>query len=205
MIAGKSYSGLVTDIWSSGVILYAMVCGFLPFEELKTAKLYKKILAGDFKLPRFLSTQCASFLQSILTVNPSERATISEIRKHTWYNQFADKAPRGLFPCKQLMPLDNDIYETLIEKFKFDPDYAAKCIEANRHNEVTSAYHLLSKKARRCDTRDKAFKALSLFNLGKDSSHNDTDLASMNLNTEKNDSKEGTGPIVACNGFQGPS
>ena len=32
MILGKKYSGLLIDIWSSGIILYAMVCGYLPFE-----------------------------------------------------------------------------------------------------------------------------------------------------------------------------
>jgi len=55
MIAGKKYYGLKSDIWSSGVVLYAMVCGFLPFEDPKTSNLYKKILAGDFKIPKFLS------------------------------------------------------------------------------------------------------------------------------------------------------
>jgi len=48
MIAGERYFGSKVDIWSCGVILYAMVCGYLPFEDPDTAKLYKKILRGDF-------------------------------------------------------------------------------------------------------------------------------------------------------------
>ena len=32
MIAGKKYVGLDVDIWSCGVILFATVCGYLPFE-----------------------------------------------------------------------------------------------------------------------------------------------------------------------------
>ena len=55
MIAGKRYHGLQVDIWSSGVTLYAMLCGYLPFEDPDTAILYKKILKGDFEIPDFLS------------------------------------------------------------------------------------------------------------------------------------------------------
>jgi 5'-AMP-activated protein kinase catalytic alpha subunit len=47
MIESKApYEPLMVDIWSSGVILYAMVCGCLPFEDPDTPKLYKKILGG---------------------------------------------------------------------------------------------------------------------------------------------------------------
>ncbi len=54
MIAGKKYTGLRVDIWSCGVIMYALLCGYLPFEDKNTKVLYKKILAGDFKIPRIV-------------------------------------------------------------------------------------------------------------------------------------------------------
>ena len=40
MLAGKKYKGLDIDIWSVGIILYAMVCGYLPFEDDDTSKLF---------------------------------------------------------------------------------------------------------------------------------------------------------------------
>jgi 5'-AMP-activated protein kinase, catalytic alpha subunit len=55
MIAGKKYHGLASDIWSCGIILYAMTCGYLPFEDPNTNKLYKKILACDYVIPGFIS------------------------------------------------------------------------------------------------------------------------------------------------------
>jgi len=46
MIEGKKYNSVVVDIWSSGVILFALLCGFLPFEDQNTSNLYKKIIGG---------------------------------------------------------------------------------------------------------------------------------------------------------------
>ena len=48
MIAGKKYESIKVDIWSCGVILYALLCGSLPFEDQNTSELYKKILGGEY-------------------------------------------------------------------------------------------------------------------------------------------------------------
>ena len=91
MIAGKRYNGIEVDIWSSGVTLYAMLCGFLPFEDPDTAILYKKILRGDFELPDFLSNRSIKFLQALLCTDPRQRLTLREIKKHQWFTQFDKK------------------------------------------------------------------------------------------------------------------
>ena len=55
MVSGKRYQGIKTDLWSSGIILYAMLCGYLPFEDSNTAELYKKIISSPLKMPEFLN------------------------------------------------------------------------------------------------------------------------------------------------------
>ena len=55
MIAGKKYESVLVDIWSSGVILFALLCGYLPFEDQNTSCLYKKILEGDYEIPKGVS------------------------------------------------------------------------------------------------------------------------------------------------------
>ena len=45
------------------------------------------------------------------------------------------------------MPINNSIYEKLIQTYNYDPDYAVKVIEKNRHNFVTATYYLMLKKA----------------------------------------------------------
>lgn len=98
MIQGESYEPLKTDIWSSGVILYAMVCGYLPFEDPNTANLYKKILSGDFDLPIFLSIDAGNILKCILNTTPETRYGVDEIRGHIWTKSNGLlKVPSGLF------------------------------------------------------------------------------------------------------------
>ena len=84
MIAGKKYKGLNADIWSCGVILYAMICGYLPFEDPNTGKLYKKILNCDYKIPNWISTEARDILRCVLNTDPSDRYTIDEIRSHVF-------------------------------------------------------------------------------------------------------------------------
>ena len=85
MIAGKRYRGIEVDIWSSGVTLYAMLCGFLPFEDPDTALLYKKILKGSFELPEFLTNRSIKFLKQLLCTDPDKRLTLRQIKLSPWF------------------------------------------------------------------------------------------------------------------------
>lgn len=73
MIAGQFYHGSQVDIWSCGVILFALICGYLPFEDPNTANLYKKILNGDFTIPKIASDDAKDMIRCILQTKPEIR------------------------------------------------------------------------------------------------------------------------------------
>jgi 5'-AMP-activated protein kinase catalytic alpha subunit len=114
MIAGKRYNGLQTDIWSSGVVFYAMVAGYLPFEDPKTSNLYKKIMAADYQMPKFLTPDCKDFITKILSTDPETRYKISDIRNHQFMKknlEGVDHIPHepGLIPGIQKMPWTKEL------------------------------------------------------------------------------------------------
>ena len=145
MIAGKKYEGIKVDIWSSGVILFAMVCGYLPFEDQNTGELYKKIMAGEYKIPKFLSSGLKDLIAGVLNKDPNRRLGIDEIRSHPWYRQIKEEICPGILVGYNQIPVDDQILEQL-EQLDIDPEYVRQCLEANKHNSKTTAYYLLLKR-----------------------------------------------------------
>lgn len=86
MINGDGYQGKTTDLWSCGIILFAMVSGQLPFEDEDLSVLYKKILSADYMMPDFISYEVQDLLSRILVPDPEERINIEEIKSHPWFN-----------------------------------------------------------------------------------------------------------------------
>lgn len=149
MIAGKKYLGANVDIWSCGVIMFALICGFLPFEDPDTSKLYKKILSGEFKIPSFVSKPAADLLQKILTTDPEKRLKIEEIRQHPWFQSHQPVCVnKGLIVGYNQIPNEEQILEMLDQK-GFQKEYAVRCLDANKHNHVTTCYYLLLKRLER--------------------------------------------------------
>ena len=85
MVAGKKYNGFKIDIWATGIILYAMLCGYLPFEDKNNDILFKKILECKVKYPKYVGEKAKDLIKKILVKEPDERITISQIKKHTFF------------------------------------------------------------------------------------------------------------------------
>jgi serine/threonine protein kinase len=86
MIKGNPYSQ-AADIWSSGIVLYSMLTGMLPFDDDNLQTLLRKIVTQDVTYPSFLSPALIDLLRRMLTKNPELRITLPEIKEHDWFSQ----------------------------------------------------------------------------------------------------------------------
>ena len=95
MVCGNKYNGFKIDVWSCGIIIFAMICGYLPFEDPDNEILFKKIMKCQVEYPDYLSDNVLDIMNKILVVNPNKRITIEEIKKHPFYlmgkNEFEKK------------------------------------------------------------------------------------------------------------------
>ena len=90
MVMGNKYNGFCIDIWSSGIILYAMLCGYLPFEEMENDEynevLFRNIVECNVDYPNeFITPVAKDLLCKILVKDPKKRITIEEIKVHNFY------------------------------------------------------------------------------------------------------------------------
>lgn len=85
VVSGEKYDGLKADIWSCGVILYAMVTGRLPFDDDNIQRLLQKVQMGQYHLPSDLPVDLRDLIRAMLTVDPDKRISLKDVKRHPWF------------------------------------------------------------------------------------------------------------------------
>ncbi|AAK39929.1 SNF-related kinase (nucleomorph) [Guillardia theta] len=148
VINGKSYLGPEVDVWSCGVIMYALLCGSLPFDDENIPNLFKKIKSGIYILPGYLSDLSRDMIAKMLITNPLLRITINEIRDHPWFNS---RLPKYLsfptfkknFVIQKKLNIDDNILELVSNKTFLSKKYIKLGIMKHERNSTAIIYHLI--------------------------------------------------------------
>lgn len=81
----QGYNGNKVDAWSCGIILFALLAGFLPFYDENTKVLYRMIQRDDVKFPRKFPPDAKDLVLRLLHKEPEKRYTLGEVKKHPWF------------------------------------------------------------------------------------------------------------------------
>ncbi|KAK9397472.1 serine/threonine-protein kinase BRSK1 [Crotalus adamanteus] len=85
VIKGEKYDGRRADMWSCGVILFALLVGALPFDDDNLRQLLEKVKRGIFHMPHFIPPDCQNLLRGMIEVEPEKRLSLEQIQKHPWF------------------------------------------------------------------------------------------------------------------------
>ena len=133
------------DVWSCGIILFTLLCGYLPFDDQNVTALFKKIRVGHFKIPTYLSQEVADLVTSMLVVNPVKRITIQQIKDDEWFQQ---DLPEQLFPQSDQEntsdTIDPAVINEVCQKLGIKMEEVVAAIQSGEpHNQLNVAYHLV--------------------------------------------------------------
>uniref|UniRef100_H2YPM8 non-specific serine/threonine protein kinase n=1 Tax=Ciona savignyi TaxID=51511 RepID=H2YPM8_CIOSA len=84
VIRGEKYDGRTADVWSCGVILFALLVGALPFDDDNLRHLLEKVKRGVYHIPHFISPDAQNLLRGMIEVKPEKRLTLQAVLSHKW-------------------------------------------------------------------------------------------------------------------------
>jgi len=168
------YDGQPVDVWSAGVVLYAMLCGRVPFKGENLSELKRCIARGRYQLPSHMSELATSMVQGLIVVDPKRRFTTEYALGHPWLAGVSNRAEviyggPLLPPSKQneqsppddpastadmsegmrIVPDDPVTMELLgrVAQLGFPQAFVVESLTEGRLNHATATFHLLAQQA----------------------------------------------------------
>ena len=152
VIKGHPYDGRSADIWSCGVILYALLAGFLPFDDPSIRTLLSKVKQGKYVLQPQFSEGAKKLISRLLTVEPSKRITIPEIKEMPIFrinlpDDYITPSPIPLPNLSNPIDLTNASTEVIdvLKKIGYDDDKELEAdLLSEEHSMAKVFYYMLT-------------------------------------------------------------
>ncbi|KAI7810637.1 maternal embryonic leucine zipper kinase [Triplophysa rosa] len=147
LIQGKAYIGSEADVWSMGVLLYALLCGYLPFDDDNCMVLYRKITRGKYSHPNWLSPGSILLLNQMMQVDPKRRLSVKQLLDHPWVMK-GYGTPVEWHSKHPLGHIDDDCITEMAVAFKQSRQRTIQIVSEWKYDHMTATYLLLLTKKR---------------------------------------------------------
>ncbi|RSM03185.1 hypothetical protein CEP52_007558 [Fusarium oligoseptatum] len=134
LLKNRQYRGDRADIWSMGVILYAMLSATLPFDDPDLRVMMNRTKKGLYEMPGFLSPEAEDLIRCMLQVNPDRRITLKDIWRHPLVQKYAYLDKFG--------DLNEQLPDTR-KGFQYNP-VPAKDVDSQLLRQLRSMWHMFS-------------------------------------------------------------
>ena len=146
IIQQRSYDPELADVWSLGVCLYVMLCGYLPFSEEDDEQNNKLIISGKIDYPKEIGNICKDLLKKMLEVNPKKRLNFLKISRHPWVKSCKDiKLIGGYSIYDMIYPVDERLLK-IVKEYGLDPKKVENELKLNKFNVNTGLFKLIVSK-----------------------------------------------------------
>jgi serine/threonine protein kinase len=151
MLKGEKYAGEKVDVWSLGIILYALLVGELPFDDDDETVTKMKILKEEPNYPENFPPQAKELCQSLLSKRPILRPTLAEILQNPWLSEHAPRQ-QEILKLQQPAPFSTELEKEVLHRMRaagVDIDMVIENVLAQRCDALAGWWTLLLEKEER--------------------------------------------------------
>ncbi|CAO2603832.1 MAP/microtubule affinity-regulating kinase 3 [Lemmus lemmus] len=136
ILARKRYDGMAGDMWSLGIVFYALVTGHFPYKGSTLQEMYNHIITTRCPIPRHLSTRCSNILARLLKVYVRFRLTTSQLMEQQWLGHIEQHITP---PAKEILP---KVVETMC-KIGYTCEQVVACLKHPKLDNITATMNII--------------------------------------------------------------
>ena len=142
IIVNEGYEPFFVDVWSMGILIYALLSATVPFKAKTIAELHKIILRGKYEFPEYFSEQIKDLIREMLNPVPHLRIKLHDLKQHEWFN--VDTLDSSFHSTKDSNNEGRhaNIVDALGE-FGFPREFVENCLKKGEINHATASYNVL--------------------------------------------------------------
>lgn len=142
IIVNEGYEPFFVDVWSMGILLYAMLSATVPFKAKTIPELHKIILRGKYEFPEYFSEPVKELIREMLNPVPHLRIKLEDLKKNEWFSvENLDSSFHSTRDSNTAHRHQSILHA--LKEFGFPIEFVENCLKNREINHATASYNIL--------------------------------------------------------------